>query len=277
MALLTVNFKSEALGMPVVMDALIPQGHGGYRSLYLLHGAGGGHSTWLLKTKLAEYADNTDIAVFMPSGNNKFYVNNLNGKDYFTFITEEIVDKCEKWFNISEQSCDRYIAGMSMGGYGAMYAALNKPDYYNTAFSYSGLLNILERCDKPQGLDIFTVFGTRQQLVENKYNLYDIIVDKCKKNCGNDSGKEKKCPNNAINRNVDKSVDNVDNFCRLVIECGTSDTRINMSREFYKAVSDAGISSFYHEEEGGHDFKYWDRCIERTVKYISEGGIYGSN
>ena len=64
-----------------------------------------------------------------------------------------IRDRCEQWFNISRDPKDRYIAGMSMGGYGAFYAALNNPSMYNTAFSYSGLLNILERYDNPQGID----------------------------------------------------------------------------------------------------------------------------
>lgn len=277
MAWLTINFKSRALGMPVVMDALIPQGHGSYKSLYLLHGAGGGHDSWLLKSRIADYVDNTDIAVFMPSGNNKFYVDNINGKGYFTFITEELVDKCEKWFNISRKSEDRFIAGMSMGGYGAMYAALNKPYQYKAAFSYSGLLDILERYDNPQGLGLFVPFGTRQQLIDNGFDLYDIIVDKYQKTCGNESGKENKVPIDAIDNNVDKSVDNVDNFCRYIIECGMQDTRIHMSKHFYKALTDAGLEAVYYEEDGEHDFTYWDRCIARTVKYITKGGSYGSN
>jgi putative tributyrin esterase len=271
MAHLSINFKSEALGMPVVMDAIIPQGHGEYKSLYLLHGAGGGHESWLSKTRIADYVENTDIAVFMPSGNNKFYVNNVNGKAYSTFITKEIVDKCENWFNISRKSEDRFIAGMSMGGYGAIYSALNNMDRYRAAFSYSGLLNILERYDNPQGLDLFVPFGTRQELTDNKLDLFGIISEMSGAKCGNESGKMCKTSSNGVTAYVDKSVDNVDNFCEFVIECGLSDSRINMSRDFVKASQNASLKVIYREEDGKHNFEYWDRCVERTVKFIASG------
>ena len=175
MAHLTINFRSKALGMPVMLDVLMPQGRGGYKTLYLLHGAGGDHTSWVLNTRIADYVNNRNIAVVMPSGKNRFYVNNEYGKNFYTYITEELVSQCEQWFDISRKAEDRYIAGMSMGGYGAVYAGLKKPSMYNTVFSYSGLLNILERYDKPQGIDMFPVFGTRQQLIDNNYDLYTLI------------------------------------------------------------------------------------------------------
>ena len=105
----------------------------------------------------------------MPSGNNRFYVNNVNGKDYFSFIADELINNCETWFNISRNPEDRYIAGMSMGGYGAFYAALKRPKQYNTAFSYSGLLNLIERYDNPARvrnlltiISIYILFSTKK-------------------------------------------------------------------------------------------------------------------
>ena len=176
MAHLTINFRSKALGMPVMLDVLMPQGKGGYKTLYLLHGAGGDYASWVLNTRIADYVNNRNIAVVMPSGKNRFYINNEYGRKFYTYITEELVSQCEEWFDISRNAEDRYIAGMSMGGYGAVYAVLKKPSMYNTAFAYSGLLNILERYDKPQGIDMFPVFGTRQQLIDNGYDLYTLSM-----------------------------------------------------------------------------------------------------
>ena len=65
MAYININYESKILGMPVMMNALIPQGRGDYQSLYLLHGAGGDYTTWLAKSKVAEYVENTNIAVIM--------------------------------------------------------------------------------------------------------------------------------------------------------------------------------------------------------------------
>ena len=86
MAHLTINYKSSALNMPIMLDVLIPQGRGNYKVLYLLHGAGGDHSSWVLNTRIADYVNTTDIAVVMPSGNNRFYINNIHGKDYYTCL-----------------------------------------------------------------------------------------------------------------------------------------------------------------------------------------------
>ena len=174
----------------------------------------------------------------MPSGKNRFYVINEYGKNFYTYITEELVSQCEQWFDISRKEEDRYIAGMSMGGYGAVYAGLKKPSMYNTVFSYSGLLNILERYDKPQGIDMFPVFGTRQQLIDNNYDLYTLI----------------------------NQAENVQT--KYVIACGTQDPRIHMSRQLSEALTNGGIPNVYRESPGAHDFAYWDYCIEQTVKYI---------
>ena len=238
MAHLTINFRSKALGMPVMLDVLMPQGRGGYKTLYLLHGAGGDHTSWVLNTRIADYVNNRNIAVVMPSGKNRFYVNNEYGKNFYTYITEELVNQCEQWFDISRKAEDRYIAGMSMGGYGAVYAGLKKPSMYNTVFSYSGLLNILERYDKPQGIDMFPVFGTRQLLIDNNSDLYTLI----------------------------NQAENVQT--KYVIACGTQDPRIHMSRQLSEALTNGGIPNAYRESPGAHDFAYWDYCIEQTVKYI---------
>ena len=65
MAHLTINFRSKALGMPVMLDVLMPQGRGGYKTLYLLHGAGGDHTSWVLNTRIADYVNNRNIACLL--------------------------------------------------------------------------------------------------------------------------------------------------------------------------------------------------------------------
>ena len=145
MAYLTINYESKALGMPVMISALIPQGRGNYKTLYLLHGAGGDYTTWITRSKVSGYVENTNIAVIMISANNKCYVDNVHGKKYFQFLTDELIRTCTDWFGLSTKREDTYIAGMSMGGYGAVNAALRKPEKYKASFCYSGLLNIKER------------------------------------------------------------------------------------------------------------------------------------
>jgi putative tributyrin esterase len=87
MALININYESKKIGMPVKINAIIPQGRGSYKTLYLLHGMGGDYTTWITKSRVADYVDNTDIAVIMISGDNKCYVDNVHGRKYFTFLT----------------------------------------------------------------------------------------------------------------------------------------------------------------------------------------------
>ena len=211
MAWISINFESKALGMPVMTNVLMPQGRGGYKTLYLLHGAGGDYASWLLKSRVADYAEGNNIAVVMPSGNNKCYVNNRYGKDYFTFLTEELIEKCETWFDLSPKKEDRFIAGMSMGGYGAVHAALKRPELYGKAFSYSGLLDISERFLRPQGLDLKPVFGEKEDFSTAAADLFELTH----KTGINLSG-------------------NVDNLPEIFITCGLQDKRIEMSRKLYE-------------------------------------------
>ena len=59
MALININYESKTLGMPVMINAIIPQGRGSYKTLYLLHGMGGDYTTWITKSRVADYVDNT--------------------------------------------------------------------------------------------------------------------------------------------------------------------------------------------------------------------------
>ena len=121
---------------------------------------------------------------------------------------------------------------------------------YNTAFSYSGLLNILERYDNPQGIDMFPVFGSRDDLINNKLDLYSLIDAYAKEN-------EKL-----------KASDTQYNDTKFVMTCGLQDPRIHMSCEFINALSAAGGNTSYFETDGGHNWEYWDRCIKNTIDYI---------
>lgn len=266
MAHLTINFKSEALHMPVMLDVIMPQGHGGYKTLYLLHGAGGDHTTWCGKSRVEEYVDNKNIAVIMPSGNNKFYVNNEHGKDYFTFITDELPKVCEQWFDVSREAKDRYIAGISMGGYGALYGALKKQGFYAASFGISPYLSAGEELKRYEqgkckgiGEDLYPVFGDSTSYAQKCYDLCDLVH-----NLGENSGN---C---------------VDNFTKFIITCGLQDNRVSpqICGKLADCMKNHGYNAEFSIEAGGHDWDYWDACIRKIVDIIDRdeiGGGYGSH
>ena len=130
------NFHSCILRMQVDVSILLPekermedveQGKKGeifgknkkYQTLYLLHGFTGDHLTYLRTSKIERYADEHQIMVVMPSVYNSAYTDMKYGLDYFSYLTEELTDFVERNFPAATKRENRFIAGMSMGGYGA--------------------------------------------------------------------------------------------------------------------------------------------------------------
>lgn len=297
MAWLSVDFDSKALRMPCSLDILMPQGHGNYKTVFLLHGAGGDRTTWLLKTRISDYASQRNLAVIMPSGNNSFYVNNVNGKNYEDFISEELPALTKTWFSLSDRKEDRLIAGMSMGGYGAFVNAMHHPDVFGYAASFSGVLDIVARFDKPQGLDMCLPFGTREQLLHSRNDLFTLteqiakeqitkeqitkeqiakeqiakghIVGDCLGKQAVDSGinctKER-----AVSGSESESID--ESRTRFMIMCGEQDKRIEMSERLYQHMKQLGLDVQYQSAQGKHDFTYWDSCLQPTFDWFLKGG-----
>ncbi|WP_281886635.1 hypothetical protein [Paenibacillus sp. YYML68] len=107
MSWLHMNIHSEALRMPLSLEVLLPEATGtahtssradtdDYRALYLLHPLGGDHTSWLRRTSIERYIDGLPVAVIMPQGLLGCNTNTVYGRDYYTFITEELPALCER-------------------------------------------------------------------------------------------------------------------------------------------------------------------------------------
>ena len=136
MALIDLKFYSQMLGMQTEAYIIVPQrstvgeiGIDGkkdnkeYKTLYLLHGLSDDHSIWLRRTSIERYAADYGICVVMPCGGKSFYTDMKYGMKYFSYITEELPCVVEEFLKVSNKREDRCIAGLSMGGYGALKAA----------------------------------------------------------------------------------------------------------------------------------------------------------
>ncbi len=144
MSVFYVNFYSKAIGRNVPMVACIPFENpncfenGGFKSLYLLHGLHGNESNWIQKTNIEELSAKYNIAVFMPAGENSFYLNNPKRMTNFsTYIGVELVEYTRKVFNLSTKREDTFIGGLSMGGYGATINGLKYPETFGGIIAFS--------------------------------------------------------------------------------------------------------------------------------------------
>ena len=110
--------------------------------LYLLHGLHGDESSWLHGSNISRYANEAGIAVVIPGVGNSWYQNMAHGEDFFTYITEELYEYVQALFPVSRKRKDTYIAGLSMGGYGAWYLALACPEKFAATASFSGAVDV---------------------------------------------------------------------------------------------------------------------------------------
>jgi S-formylglutathione hydrolase FrmB len=157
MAFLDVHAFSDALRMQVSFHVLLPQQttqeigvHLGKQRvshpvLWLLHGLSDDHTIWLRRTSIERYAAARNLAVVMPAAGRSFYQDMVGGPAYWTFLTEELPALCRNWFPISGEREDNFVAGLSMGGYGALRMALACPGRYAAAASLSGALDLPRR------------------------------------------------------------------------------------------------------------------------------------
>ena len=111
--------------------------HGCYPVLYLLHGTYGDEGDWQRFSRIEDYARHHNVVVVMPYGENGAYRNAKSGKDYEVYITEELPKVIQWMVPVSKKREDTYIAGLSMGGGGAVRLGLSHPEIYGYTIGLS--------------------------------------------------------------------------------------------------------------------------------------------
>ncbi|MBQ6395651.1 MAG: hypothetical protein IJH87_04850, partial [Atopobiaceae bacterium] len=122
-----------------------------FKMLLLLHGIFGSFVDWTNATRIQKWAETNNFLVVMPSGENSFYVDwGTLGNDFGKMIGEELPQVMRTIFPVSDKREDMYIAGLSMGGFGALRNGLTYPDTFSHVISYSGALDFDEFLDEEQ-------------------------------------------------------------------------------------------------------------------------------
>ena len=156
MALLTCDFFSESLEFGTSMTVVLPQptlGQVGVDPgaddqappplLYLLHGRSDDHTAWLRYTSIERYASAAGVAVVMPAVARSFYADEATGHRYWTYLSEELPEIVQRFFRVGDRREDTFVAGLSMGGYGALKWAFTQPERFAAAASLSGAVDVV--------------------------------------------------------------------------------------------------------------------------------------
>jgi len=214
------------------------------RVLYLLHGLSDDASAWQRFTAVETYAAAYDLAVVMPSAGRSFYADQPNGQAYFTYLTEELPRYLEQVFGLAPRREDCFIAGNSMGGYGAMKAALLHPGSFAAAASFSGFLSLeFLRLypDDPRQEEFRHLFGDLNLLSGSPHDPAIWLQQ-------------------AAARQAD--------LPRLMVSCGRQDDLYLLTGIFMAQAKQAGVAVEYHEEDARHDWLFWDKELRRFLLEI---------
>ena len=242
MSLVSCTFKSSVLQSDTTYLAVIPDKVSeNIPVVYLLHGYSGNHSSWVRNTNCERCANERGVALIMPDAANSFYTDMVYGPAYYTFITQEVFEHSHRLFRLSNRREATFVAGLSMGGYGALKIALSNPEKYTAAASFSGALDVIGR---------MKVGGDWTELGK-------AIV-------GDNSGVEKTNANLFYLLKQD-----INPKPRILQMCGTEDFLYKDNIRFKNEIEKLGYDYEYKEGPGVHSWDFWDECIKYALKFFN--------
>ncbi|HEX8488631.1 MAG TPA: alpha/beta hydrolase family protein [Propionibacteriaceae bacterium] len=254
MAHLRCDFFSDSLSLSTSMTVILPQqtttqiGLAGASSagpppvLYLLHGLSDDDTTWLRRTSIERYAAPLGLAVVMPQVHRSFYSDEAYGGRYWTFVSEELPSLVSSFFRVSQRREDTFVAGLSMGGYGAFKLALRQPERFAAAACLSGAVHLSGlRSGRPRPEDprmFERVFG-EGPIDGSDDDLFRLLEQA-------DPGA----------------------LPDLYLSCGTEDALYADNAAFGDACGRAGVDVTTSFGPGAHTWDFWDARIADVLAWL---------
>lgn len=253
MALLELKYRSPLLKMEVSVSVILPEPakpvpENGCPVLYLYHGLTDDQSCWLRQSSVERYASAAGIALVMPAVGRSWYTDTAYGAPYFSFVTKELPQVCRQYFRgLSQRREDTSVCGVSMGGYGALKAALSCPEVFGSCISLSGSLDVTRKgrvMSKEFLQEWKSIFGAYPAELEG--SRHDLLA--------------------LAARDLRDGVP----LPRLYLWCGTEDHLIGVNRDFHARLEELRIPHHYGESEGDHSWKWWDPQIKAAIRWLLE-------
>ena len=218
--------------------------------VYLLHGHGENAGAWFRMTAVERYAYSYGVALIMPEVQRSFYTDMAKGLPYFSYLTEELPSLCSQLFSVSDQREGRFVAGLSMGGYGAVKAGLRRPDLFAGCAGFSGCLDLealrasLSEMDSSQQGEAQAIFGDGV-VINPEDNLFYLVE------------KTARLPKEQLPK--------------VMITCGTEDFLYAQNTKFRDVIQTLPYPFSYREWTGTHEWGFWDQSIQYALEFFFPG------
>lgn len=242
MAINHISFFSDQLQMMTSMNVILPDHPNGQGDvLLLLHGLGDDEHAWIAQTNLVDYAKKTQTTIIMPRAERSYYTNAQNGKKYGDFVGEEVLQRCQKWFHLPNDRTRTFIAGNSMGGFGALKFGLSYSETFSKLFALSAMPDIKASWQANPDRDAWlqSLFGSPDQVTNSTNDIGYLIAQQ---------------QNNAP---------------EIWQFCGREDPFFAMNDRLAQQIETKRLRHTFVTVPGGHEWRLWDQAIDRILKMIA--------
>jgi len=252
----TVRLQSKLVNATLPYNVVLPADYESARTtrypvLYLLHGLTGHYSDWVARTNVADYASEYRLIVVMPEGNDGWYTDSatVTTDKYESYILQELLPDVQQRYRTIEARYGRAIAGLSMGGYGAIKFGLKSPQTFVFAASMSGVFGVTRFSDKDipnSWQDSVKLFGPVGSETRKANDLFDLIKD--------------------------LSSTRLSSLPYFYFDCGTEDSQLIFpyNRELSALMYEKKIPHEYRELPGDHSWGYWDRQVQEILRIAAQ-------
>jgi len=236
--------KSAALAQRADVTLWLPPGASSLRDLplaILLHGVYGSHWAWALKGNahgtaagLIAAGSIPPMALLMPSdglwGDGSGYVRHAD-RDYEAWIVDELPALAAAAAPCCSARSPLLLAGLSMGGFAALRLAGKHPRRFVAVSAHSAMTELAQ---------------------------YDALLAEARDDWSRD-------PRDA---SVLAALEQAAGLPPLRFDCGRGDPFIGANRALHAALDARGIAHLYAEHDGGHDWTYWSRHLDDTLRFF---------
>jgi S-formylglutathione hydrolase FrmB len=245
----TEQIVSKLMGRSLLYRVILPKSYKFqptkyYPVIYLLHGLTGHYTNWIDKAKLTEHGVQHEFIIITPEGDNGWYTDSVSKPNdkYESYIVKELIPEIDKKFRTVSDRERRFIAGLSMGGYGAIKFGLKYPDMFSLVGSFSGALGVAAYSSKnpdPISMSLASVFGDLDSETRKNNDIFKMI------------------------REV--TPDKLKSMPFIYQSCGTEDFLVQNNREFLALLNEKKVPHEYREHPGGHNWVFWDDQVREFL------------
>lgn len=251
----TTPFASKLVGKTLPYNVVLPVDYDKpaargkyYPVLYLLHGLFGHYDNWITHTKLSDYAVKYSMIIVTPEGGDAWYTDSGTepAAKYETYVIEELIPDVQRRYRTIETREGRGIAGLSMGGYGALKFGVKHPEMFVFVGSLSGALGAASWTEADlRGFEaiwrtLLPIFGHEDSPMRRANDLHKLYRE--------------------------LTAERIAALPYVYLDCGTEDPLLSSSRSLAAILLERKIPHEYRRLPGKHNWQYWDAQVQEVLR-----------